>query len=139
MKKIYAKVVADLLHPGHIEFFRKARDLGGHLTVSVVPDERVCIYKGKAPILSTEERAKIVASCRYVDAVIGDGPQIITLEYMDTGGYDIYAFGAADQRELEVKMKDCQELPESRRVVIPYMTGISSTEIIQRILSRYGD
>lgn len=138
MKKIFAKVVADLFHPGHVEFFRRARELGGHLTVCVVPDQRVSDNKGKTPILSTEERVSVVAGCKYVDAVITDGPKVISPEYMQRKGFDIYAFGAADQEELEAKLKDCKDLPDAMKAIIPYTEGISSSQIIQRILSKGG-
>lgn len=133
MKKIYAKVVADLMHPGHVEFFRKARELGDHLTVNVVPDARVSLTKRK-PIMSTDERVQLVGACRYVDEVIIDGPKIITLEFMVEKGFDIYAFGANDDEELRKKLADCSDVPAAMKVQIEYMNGISSTEIIARIL-----
>jgi len=132
MKKIYTKVVADLMHWGHVEFFKNARSLGDSLTVNVVPDDRVSLMKRK-PIMSTEERVKLVSACRYVDEVITDGPRIITREFMAMKGFAIYAFGAMDDSELEVKLRDCSDLPPEMRIQIPYNQEISTTEIIKRI------
>lgn len=137
MIKVYAKVVADLLHPGHLEFFKHAKLLGDHLTVCVVPDERVTLHKGRTPIFSTAERAVMVESCRFVDAVIIDGPKVISLDFMNSGEYEIYAFGARNDQELATKLRDCEELPESRKARVPYSPQISSTIIIERILERY--
>lgn len=81
--RVYAKVVADLMHPGHVRFFRGARVLGTHLTVCVVPDGRVAAFKGRPPLFSTEERVEMVSSCRWVDAVITDGPRITTMEFIE--------------------------------------------------------
>lgn len=137
MKNIYTKVVADLMHPGHVEFFRQARSLGDSLTVNVVPDERVALAK-RRPILSTAERAKMVAACRYVDRVITDGPKVITLEFMQANQFHIYAFGAANGDELRGKLADCVDLPDSMRIRLPYTDGVSTTQLINRILERLG-
>ena len=130
---VYAKVVADLLHPGHIRFFKKAREIGTYLTVCVVPDERVLSYKGRKPVFNLEERVEMVAACRWVDDVIIDGPKVITRAFMDARGFDVYAFGASDASELAIKLKDCADLPESMRVAIPYTPDISSSAIYKRI------
>lgn len=135
MTRIYAKVVADLFHHGHVEFFRAARALGSHLTVCVVPDERVALAK-RRPVMSTAERVAVVAACRYVDAVISDGPKVISLAFMRQGGFDLYAFGAVDDEELRVKLDDCRELPAGMAVRLPYLHGISTTEIIRRLTQR---
>jgi cytidyltransferase-like protein len=130
---VYAKVVADFLHPGHIRFFKAAREQGTHLTVCVVPDERVAQNKGVLPVFTTEERVEMVAACRWVDEVITDGPKVITLKFMQDNGFHIYAFGANNDEEMASKLKDCPDLPESMRAVIPYTGGISSTIIRQRL------
>ncbi|GAB6042429.1 adenylyltransferase/cytidyltransferase family protein [Endothiovibrio diazotrophicus] len=130
---IYAKVVGDILHPGHVRFFRAARALGSRLTVCVVGDDRVAAYKGRPPLLSQAERMEVIAACRWVDAVIGDGPKIIDRVFMDRHGFDIYAFGAADAREMAAKLSDCADLPEHRRRHIPYTEGISSSVLRQRL------
>jgi cytidyltransferase-like protein len=131
--RVYAKVVADFLHPGHIRFFKAARELGTHLTVCVVPDERVNRNKGVAPVFTTDERVEMVAACRWVDHVITDGPKIISLDFMVKHHFQIYAFGANDKSELAIKFGDCPDLPSEMRAVIPYTPGISSTLIRQRL------
>lgn len=130
---VYAKVVVDLLHPGHVRFFAAARALGSRLTVCVVPDERVAAYKGRPPVLTLEERVEIVAACRWVDAVVTDGPRVIDRAFMRSGGYDIYAFGGAHEAELATKLADCADLPEAMRAIIPYTPGISSTLLRHRL------
>lgn len=134
-KKFYAKVVADLMHPGHVDFFRQARSLGDSLTVNVVNDERVLLYKRK-PILSTKERVQLVSACRYVDEVIVDGPKVISRDFMTSRGFQIYAFGASDSNELQMKLADCKDLSSEIIVQIPYTEGISTTDIIERIIER---
>ena len=38
---VYTSVVCDLLHIGHINLFRKAKELGDKLIVGVITDEGV--------------------------------------------------------------------------------------------------
>lgn len=62
--------VYDLIHPGHIDTFYKAKSLGGILIVGVNSDESVKTYKTpNRPILNENDRALIVASIGYVDLV----------------------------------------------------------------------
>lgn len=131
--RVYAKIVADLFHPGHIRFLQHARSLGTHLTVCVVPDDRVHDYKGSWPVFTHEERMEIVQSCRWVDAVIGTGPKEITQQFMAENDFQIYAFGAVDDEELAAKLRDSSDLPESMTRVISYTSGISSSLLRTRV------
>jgi cytidyltransferase-like protein len=136
MKTVYAKVVADLLHPGHIAFFQQARALGDRLVVHVVSDERVAKIK-RRPIMSQEERAALVRSCRFVDEVRLDGPREIDEAFLNENGFDLLAYGYADERERAMKAKDYQNIPPNKKKVIPYLSEISTTLIIERILHRF--
>lgn len=135
MTRLYTKIVGDLFHAGHVRFLAEARALGSHLTVCVVPDERVALAK-RRPVMNTVERATVVAACRHVDAVITDGPRIITPSFLDQHGFDLYVFGAKDDAELSAKLADCPDVPDWRRRRLPYLDGISTTDIIERIRSR---
>ena len=73
MIRVFADMMADLFHFGHVEFLRQARSLGDYLLVGVCSDEVVEAHKRK-PILTMEERMKSVAGCRWVDEVIPNAP-----------------------------------------------------------------
>jgi cytidyltransferase-like protein len=132
-KRVYTKIVGDLFHVGHVRFLKAARELGRHLTVCVVPDERVVAYKNRKPVFSSSQRMEIVASCRWVDEVIDFGPKITTLDFMKENNFDIYAVGASNEAERESKIRDSADLPEEMRVWIPYSPEISSTMIRERL------
>lgn len=71
MKTVLTVGVFDLLHYGHIELFRKAKELGDSLIVAVQESEYVIKFKPQCHLVySTEERLYMVASIRYVDYVI---------------------------------------------------------------------
>lgn len=136
--RVYTKVVGDILHPGHVRFLKAARAIGDHLTVCVVPDDRVAAYKGRLPLLTLAERMEVIAACRWVDAVITNGPKIIDRDFMVRNGFNIYAFGTSSAVELAAKLADCADLPEQMIVQLPYSKGISSSEIKARLMQGKG-
>jgi cytidyltransferase-like protein len=70
----------DLLHAGHIAFFREAASYG-KLYVSVGSDRNIELLKGKRPVFSEAERLYIVKAIRYVeDAFIGSGTGMLDFE-----------------------------------------------------------
>lgn len=91
----------DMLHEGHLQFFREARALApdAHLTVSVSRDSAAARIKGVPPRKSEVERLELVRGCPLVDrAVLGDeqgymahiaaaSPDIIALGYDQEGEY----------------------------------------------------
>ena len=126
-------MVADLLHPGHISFLKQAKSLGDRLVVHVVSDERVRKVK-RCPIMNQSERAIMLGSCKYVDEVRLDGPREIDDAFLIQNGYDLFAYGYVDDKEMEIKAKEYRNIPEHKKRVIPYSHYISTTMIIDRIL-----
>ena len=137
-KRVYTRMVADLFHQGHVNFLREARALGTHLTVCVVSDERVVENKGKWPVMNQAERAAVVAACRYVDAVMIETPPSVTPELMQHHGFDIYTFACASEQERQEKRKLCASLPAEMIQELPYTPGISTSDLVTRILGGAG-
>lgn len=137
-RRIYTRMVADLFHDGHVNFLREARALGSHLTVCVVPDERVKAHKGKRPVMTHAERLVVVSACQYVDEVITDSPVNATLEFMKMHDFDIYTFACASESERVAKYKQCAMLPSDMIYEIDYTPGISTSDLITRILDGAG-
>ena len=69
MKKVITYGTFDLLHYGHINLLRRAKEKGDYLIVALSTNEFNEI-KGKKCYFSYEERRKLVESIRYVDLVI---------------------------------------------------------------------
>ncbi|MGA9118575.1 MAG: adenylyltransferase/cytidyltransferase family protein [Bacteroidota bacterium] len=70
----------DLLHAGHIAFFKTAAQIG-KLFVAVGADENVRKLKGTAPYFSQEERVYMVNSIRYVEsAFVAAGSGMLDFE-----------------------------------------------------------
>ena len=69
MKKVITYGTFDLLHYGHINLLKRAKDLGDYLIVALSTNE-FNELKGKRCYFSFGERKKLVESIRYVDLVI---------------------------------------------------------------------
>lgn len=65
----YIAGVFDLFHIGHLNMFKRAKELCDYLIVGVVTDEGVRRNKKHEPYVCFEERLELVRSCRYVDEV----------------------------------------------------------------------
>ena len=137
-KRVYTRMVADLFHPGHINFLRAARALGSHLTVCVVSDERVLENKGKLPIMTQVERVAVVSACQFVDEVITVSPVNATQEFMKVHDFDIYTFACGSEQERLDKYQQCAQLPPDMVHEIDYFPGISTSELVNRVLEGAG-
>ena len=72
-KKVFVSGCYDLLHSGHVEFFRQAAQYGD-LYVGIGSDETILHYKKHKTVYSEQERLFMVKSIRYVkDAFINQG------------------------------------------------------------------
>lgn len=96
----------DLLHPGHEDYFRQAREFGDELIVVIARDRTVLDVKGQLPVTNEEDRRKRVEAHPLVArAVLGSHddkyrvledhrPDVVVL------GYDQQAFTAVLADEL---------------------------------------
>ncbi len=69
MKRVLTYGTFDLLHYGHINILKRAKELGDYLVVALSTDEFNEI-KGKKAYHSYETRKKMLEAIRYVDLVI---------------------------------------------------------------------
>lgn len=70
MKKIITYGTFDLLHYGHINLLRRAKEMGDYLIVALSTDEFNWNGKHKKCYFSYEERKQLLEAIRYVDLVI---------------------------------------------------------------------
>jgi cytidyltransferase-like protein len=133
--RVYVDIVGDLFHAGHVEFFKKARQFGDYLIVGVLADETVQEYKRK-PILTLEERVRAIQACKYVDEVVVAPPLRLTEEMIQRYRIDYVVHGDDFNKDL---LEDQYGLALKLGIfrTVPYGRGISTTEIIQRIVTRY--
>ncbi len=70
MKKVITYGTFDLLHYGHINLLRRAKELGDYLIVAVSTDEFNWNEKKKKCYFSYEKRKQLLEAIKYVDEVI---------------------------------------------------------------------
>ncbi len=76
-KKVFVSGCYDLLHSGHVEFFRQAAEYGD-LYVGIGSDKTILGYKSHKTVYSEQERLFMVKSIRYVkDAFINQGSGVL--------------------------------------------------------------
>jgi D-beta-D-heptose 7-phosphate kinase/D-beta-D-heptose 1-phosphate adenosyltransferase len=126
----------DLLHVGHVRYLTAARDLGACLVVGLNSDASVRRIKGPLrPIIGQEQRAEVLAGLACVDYVtIFDEPDPLAL--IRALGPDILVKGA-DWPLGEIIGAEEVMARGGRVERISIVPGASTTEIIERIASRY--
>lgn len=70
MKRVITYGTFDLLHYGHINLLKRARELGDYLIVALSTDEFNWDSKRKQCYFSYEKRRQLLEAVRYVDLVI---------------------------------------------------------------------
>jgi cytidyltransferase-like protein len=80
VKKAFVSGCFDMLHSGHVEFFREVAEYGD-VYVALGSDKTVFELKGRTPVNTEQERLFMVKSVSYVkDAVISRGSGILDFE-----------------------------------------------------------
>lgn len=130
-KKVLTVGVFDLLHIGHVNLFRRAKDLGDVLIVAVQESDVVLKYKPNAKLVySTEERMYMVKSVRFVDNVITY--QAVD-EIIKTVDFDILAIGEDQNHDgFQKAMQWCND-NDKEFVILPRTENISSSWIKEQI------
>lgn len=133
--RVYVDIVGDLFHSGHVEFLKKAKAFGDYLIVGVLADDVVEGYK-RVPILTLEERVSAISACRFVDEVVVAPPLRLTHELIQQLQIDYVVHGDDFNMDLiHDQYGVAFELGIFRTV--PYTAGISTSNIIQRIVKRH--
>ena len=125
MRKVITYGTFDLLHAGHINLLRRAKELGDYLIVVVSTDEFNWNEKQKKCYFSDEERKKLVEAVRYVDLVIPE--ENWDQKISDVKEYHVDTFVMGDDWKGKFDfLKDYCEV-----VYLPRTEGISTTKIKQ--------
>jgi D-beta-D-heptose 7-phosphate kinase/D-beta-D-heptose 1-phosphate adenosyltransferase len=126
----------DLLHVGHIRYLEKARSLGDILIVGLNTDRSVQTIKGPhRPILPEGERAEVLSGLWCVDYItLFDEPT--PLELIVSLRPDVLVKGGDWAKETTVG-REAVEGSGGEVVILPFVQGASSSNIIETILRRF--
>jgi rfaE bifunctional protein nucleotidyltransferase chain/domain len=124
----------DLLHVGHVRALEAARRFGDILVVGVNSDASVRRLKGNGrPIVPDTQRAELVAALETVDYVVifAESTPIKTIERLRP---DIHV-KSGDYRVEELPETPCVRAAGGRVEIVPLVAGLSSTQIVERVLA----
>ena len=133
-KIVFTNGCFDLLHPGHTRYLKQARDLGDILVVGINSDGSVRKLKGPGrPILTEAERAEVLLSLKWVDAVVPFS-ESTPLELINMVIPHILVKGG-DWPVKEIVGREFVESHGGKVYSLPFHPGISTSDIIDRISS----
>lgn len=131
---VFTNGVFDLLHPGHVDVLRGARERGDALVVGLNSDASVRRLKGpERPVRTEADRAYVLASLEAVDAVTvfdEDTP----LELVKVLRPDVIVKGGDYSPDTVVGAAEVRSWG-GECVIIPLTPGHSTTAIIQKLRS----
>ncbi len=126
----------DILHPGHARYLSSARALGDYLIVALNSDRSVQAIKGaKRPIFPEKMRAELLAALECVDSVLifdEDNPLRVIKSLLP----HVLVKGG-DWQEDRIIGADVVKAGGGQVRSIPFVTGYSTTSIIDKIIRRY--
>ncbi|PXA05455.1 cytidyltransferase [Coraliomargarita sinensis] len=138
MKKVFISGCYDILHGGHIQFFKEARALGDHLTVCFASDKVLWEHKKRRTSIPQDHKLALITALDIVDqVVIGDCDELGLdfKEHFLTIKPDILAVTEDDQYEAQ-KRELCAhvgaeyvKLPKTP----PQFTPVSTSSIVRNI------
>lgn len=159
-KKVFVSGCYDMLHSGHVAFFKEASRFGD-LYVGIGSDKTIEELKNRKTVYSEKERLYMVKAIRYVtDAFINSGSGMLDfIETMDAVKPDIFVVnsdGGSDIKRrlcsekgieyIELRREPASGL-EARSTTslrtevkshLPYRVDIAGTWIDQPYVSQYG-
>ena len=124
MKRVITYGTFDLLHYGHINLLRRAKELGDYLVVGLSTDEFNWNGKQKKCYFTYEQRKAMVEAIRYVDLVIPE--ENWDQKRTDIHKYQIDTFVMGDDWKGKF---DFLEEEGAEVVYLPRTPDISTTQI----------
>lgn len=123
----------DMVHFGHANAIRQAKQMGDYLIVGVHSDEEISKHKGP-PVYNEQERYKMVRAIKWVDEVVEDAPYVTTLETLEKYDCDFCVHGdditvTADGTDTYHLVKAAGKYKECKRTA-----GVSTTDLVGRML-----
>ena len=111
MRHVFVSGCYDIIHAGHVQFFREAKELGDFLTVSFASSEVLWAHKQRRSSLPDEHKKGILEAFEMIDQVVvgtGKEPGLDFLEDFRRLKPDVLVVTEDDQHG-DLKMALCAE------------------------------
>ena len=122
MRKVITYGTYDILHRGHINLLRRAKELGDHLIVGLSSDEFNAL-KHKESFYPYEDRKLVLEAVRYVDLVIPELTWEQKKRDIEEHEVDVFVMGSDWEGHFDELAALCEV------VYLPRTVGISTTKI----------
>jgi glycerol-3-phosphate cytidylyltransferase len=129
MRTVITYGTFDLLHIGHINLLKRARELGDRLIVALSTDEFNLEEKNKVCTNNFSDRKSILESLRFVDQVIPEEKWEQKITDVDDFDVDVFVIGEDWTGHFDFLKEKCQV------IYLPRTANISTTEIKNLILA----
>ena len=127
MRKVITYGTFDLLHYGHINLLRRARELGDYLIVALSTDEFNWNEKRKKCFFTYEQRKQLLEAIRYVDLVIPEENWEQKVTDVHEFKVDTFVIGDDWEGQFDFLKEHCEVVYLSRT------PEISTTQIKQEL------
>ena len=122
MKRVITYGTFDLLHYGHINLLKRAKELGDYLVVGLSTDE-FNNSKNKTCYFPYEQRKLLLESIRYVDLVIPEENWEQKTSDIETYKIDTFVMGDDWKGKFDFLKSQCEV------IYLPRTPEISTTQI----------
>ncbi|KAI6222414.1 CTP:phosphoethanolamine cytidylyltransferase [Aphelenchoides fujianensis] len=121
----------DMVHFGHANQLRQAKQLGNRLVVGVHNDEEIMQHKGPA-VFNEQERYRMVRGIKWVDEVVENAPYSTSVETLDKYDCDFCVHGnditlTSEGVDTYADVKAAGRYKDER-------PGVSTTDLVGRML-----
>jgi len=123
MKRVITYGTFDLLHYGHVNLLKRAKEYGDYLIVAISTDEFNWNSKNKKCYFSYEQRKNLVESIRYVDLVIPEEKWEQKINDVKEYHVDVFVIGDDWKGKFDFLREYCEV------IYLPRTPEISTTQI----------
>jgi glycerol-3-phosphate cytidylyltransferase len=123
MKRVITYGTFDLIHYGHINLLKRAKEQGDYLIVALSEDEFNEKCKNKKCYFNYEERKQHLEAIRYVDLVIPEASWEQKAEDIKLYHIDVFVMGSDWEGKFDYLNEYCKV------VYFPRTVEISTTQI----------
>ncbi|MCL2575614.1 MAG: glycerol-3-phosphate cytidylyltransferase [Defluviitaleaceae bacterium] len=118
MKRVITYGNFDLLHYGHINLLRRAKEAGDYLIVALSEDGFSEDFKNKKCYFGYEERKRLLEAIRYVDLVVPERSWEQKVQDIQLYQVDIFVMGDDWEGKFDFLREHCEVIYFSRTAEI---------------------
>lgn len=138
MKIGYTCGVYDLFHVGHLNLFERCKKQCDYLIVGVCDDDYVRTVKGKEPVISEKDRARIVGALKVVDEAVIIDTKVTVDKMLALKKFNFNKLFVGDDwkgtpRFIETEKQFKENQIDVEIVFLPYTKSVSTSKLREEL------